>query len=62
MVHGGGAGFDVDKPVAEARGYVGKPETCPSPVVNAKRCPSGRHIHSLGLFGFLRDKQGMRRR
>jgi hypothetical protein len=24
--------------------------------VNAKRCPSGRHIHSLNLFGFLRDK------
>jgi hypothetical protein len=38
--------------VVEARGYVGNPEGCPSPVVNAKRCPSERHIHSLGVANY----------
>jgi hypothetical protein len=38
--------------VVEARGYVGNPKGFPSPVVNAKRCPSGRHIHSLGVANY----------
>jgi hypothetical protein len=38
--------------VVEAGGYVGNAQRYPSPVVNAKRCPSGRHIHSLGVANY----------
>jgi hypothetical protein len=37
--------------VVEACGYVVNPKGCPSPVVNAKRCPSGRHIHQPVCWG-----------